>query len=183
MFKTIFIFLVSVIGLPIYVACVAILLGLGAVFGWSYTDASVYICEYVQPWVTAVLAAILLIYGIKSAAIYYRNKYRSVAVTLTGFCILYAGIAVYCIRDFFLRIAAYKGMSNREIFDYVVAKLSAMAYSYPPGRFRIFTGESISYGYIMANIEVYILPISIVLLCGFIQRRISKRIRRNEQIK
>ncbi len=176
MFKAIFIFVVSVVGLPIYAACVAILLGLGAVFGWTYTDASVYVCEYVQPWLTAALAVILLIYGIKGALIYYRKNYTWAAVTLTGLYLLYAGIAVYCIRDFFLRIAAYRGMSNREIFDYVVAKLSAMASVYPSGRFRIFTGESISYGYIMANMEVYILPVSVVLLCGLIQWRIRKRI-------
>lgn len=175
MLKTIFIFLVSIIGLPIYAACVAILLGLGAIFGWSYIDASVYICEYVQPWITALLALLFFIGAIEKVNNYYKTKSKGAAMSLVGLCITYFCIIIFCINEFFSRISTYKGMDNRQIFDYVVNKLSVMGASYPAGRFRIFTGESISYGYIMANIEVYILPISVVLLCGFIQWRIIKR--------
>ncbi len=71
-------------------------------------------------------------------------------------------------------------MNNREIFDYVVNKLSDIGAVYPTGRLQLFTGESISYGYIMANMEVYILPVSIVLLCGLIQWRVSKRLSHND---
>lgn len=182
MLKTIFIFLVSIIGLPIYAACVAILLALGAIFGWSYIDASVYICEYVQPWITALLALLLSIGAIKKIKNYYKTESKGAAMALVGFCITYFCIIIFCITEFLSRISTYKGMDNRQIFDYVVNKLSVMGASYPAGRFRIFTGESISYGYIMANIEVYILPISFVLLCGLIQWRIIKRMRKKQTI-
>lgn len=175
MLKTIFVFLVSVIGLPIYAACVVILLGLGAIFGWNYVDASVYICEYVQPWITALVALMLSIRAIKKITNYCRTKSKVSAMTLVGFCIIYVCTIIFCITEYFSRISTYKGMDNHQIFDYVVNKLNLMGASYPSGKFSILNEESISYGYIMANMEVYILPISIVLLCGFIQWRISKR--------
>lgn len=175
MLKTIFVFLVSVIGLPIYAACVVILLGLGAIFGWSYVDASVYVCEYVQPWITALLALVLSIGAIKKITNYFRTKSKLSVMTLVGLCIIYVCTIIFCITEFFSRISTYKGMDNHQIFVYVVNKLNLIGVSYPAGGFRLFNGESISYGYIMANMEVYILPISILLLCGFIQWRISKR--------
>lgn len=59
-------------------------------------------------------------------------------------------------------------------------KLRVMGKVYPEGQFQILDFEIVSYGYIMANMEVYIVPIAIVLLLGIIQWQISKRINRHE---
>ncbi len=52
-----------------------------------------------------------------------------------------------------------------------------MGESYPNTTVTIPTEESVTYDYIMANMEVYLLPLSIVLLCGIIQWKLSKRIK------
>ena len=67
-------------------------------------------------------------------------------------------------------------MSHRQIFDYVVHKLSVMGQGYPYGKFNILDFDTVSYGYIMANMEVYILPISIVILLYIVQRIVTRKI-------
>lgn len=74
------------------------------------------------------------------------------------------------------RLKEYAGMSHRQIFDYVVHKLSVMGQGYPYGKFNILDFDTVSYGYIMANMEVYILPISIVILLYIVQRIVTRKI-------
>ena len=76
--------------------------------------------------------------------------------------------------NFIERLEIYSELSNRQIFDYVVHNLRVMGDAYPHKSFTLFTGETISYGYVMANIEVYLLPISIVLLLGMIQYKMLR---------
>lgn len=181
MLKSIFIFIVSVVGIPIYAVCVVFLLVIGTLFGWSYVDASVYICEYSQPLITALLALCFLISAIRNTLKVFNNKSSGVLLLLSAICLIYISIITYCTYEFIHRVIEYSGMTNPQIFDFVVQELSKMGDMYPKGRINLFTGESISYGYIMANMEVYILPISIVLLCGLIQWRIGKRMKISRQ--
>lgn len=180
MIKSIFITFISIIGMPIYALCVAFLLLLQPLLGWSYVDASVYVCEYFQPIFTAVIALIFFIFATKKVFTALRIRRKIGGVALLTICVSYIAVITYCVNELMSRLSEYAGMTNRQIFDYVVNKLSVMGQNYPSGRFQILDFETVSYGYIMANVEVYIVPISLVLLLGIIQWRISKRISKNE---
>ncbi len=174
MLKSIFIILVSVIGVPIYAVCVIILYAFGAIFGISYVDSSVYICEYVQPLFTALVAIVFMSLALIKLPTVFRNKIWLKAALLTLFCLAYLSITVECVMDFCGRLRTYANMSNRQIFDYVVNKLRVMGEVYPHKSINLINGESIGFGYIMANMEVYILPLSLVLLLAFLQHRLTK---------
>lgn len=175
MLKSIFLLFICVIGIPVYVACVILLFVIGAIFGLSYVDSSVYVCEYVQPIFTAILALAFFIIALKKFSITYIHKAWYKVILLSACCMTYIAIFGYCVKEFIHRISIYSEMSKPQIFDFVVQKLNVMGNNYPKGVIHLPHGDSITYGYIMANIEVYILPISIVLLCGLIQWRILKR--------
>lgn len=177
MLKSIFIFLVSLIGLPLYAVCVVILYVIGEAFGISYVDSSVYVCEYVQPIFTAAVALIFLIFALRSIWRAFTAKRWSILTTLALFCLVYIYEIRHCIAELLIRISSYAGLTNRQIFNLVVKKLQDMGEIYPNMTIQIPSGESVTYGYIMANMEVYLLPLSIVLLCGIIQWRLSKRIK------
>ncbi len=176
MIQSIFILLICLLGLPIYAVSVVFLLVLGEICGWSYVESSVYICEYVQPLFTAAVAIVFLILALRKLPAVQKKKTNGALVVLSLICLIYIVTAGVCFHEFIHRIAEYRGMTDTQIFDYVVQKLSKMAQSYPAGRIRLFTGESISYGYIMANMIVYILPLSIVLLGGFLQWRLTRKV-------
>lgn len=176
MIKSIFIIFISIIGMPIYALCVAFLLMLKPLLGWSYVDASVYVCEYFQPVFTAFTALLFLIFALKGAIRAFRKRQSGRGMVLSVICLSDIAIGIYCYHELISRLAEYAGMTNHQIFDYVVHKLSVMGQDYPAGRFKILDFETVSYGYIMANMEVYILPISIIILLGLIQWRISKKI-------
>ncbi len=89
MLKSIFIFLVSLIGLPLYAVCVVILYVIGAAFGISYVDSSVYVCEYVQPIFTAAVALIFLIFAIRGIWRASNAKRWGIMTTLALFCLVY----------------------------------------------------------------------------------------------
>lgn len=176
MIKSILVAFITVVGLPAYALCVAFLLMLRPIFGWSYVDASVYVCKYFQPVFTAAVALVFMIFAIRKIVKAFRHRTKVRGIVLSAISAGYLTIAVGCICELFVRLHTYGGMTNHQIFDFVVHKLSVIGSVYPAGRFRIFTGESISYGYIMANMEVYLLPISIVLLPGIIQWRLTRKI-------
>lgn len=176
MLRFLFLATVSIIGLPLYALCVLFLLALGKVLGWSYVDASVYVCEYFQPLFTAAVALLFLCFAVKKIILLIKCKSGIKTALLSLFSATYIATIYYCVNEFFHRIASYKGLTNQEIFDFVVSKLSRMAQGAPEGHFYI-VNEHVSYGYVMANMEVYILPLSIVLICGFIQWRITRRLR------
>ncbi len=177
MLKSIFIFLVSLIGLPLYAVCVVILYVIGAAFGISYVDSSVYVCEYIQPIFTSAVALIFMIFALRSIWKAFHVKRWSIVTTIALFCLVYIYEIRLCISEFLIRISTYAGLTNRQIFNFVVKKLQEMGEIYPNMTVTIPTGESVTYGYIMANMEVYLLPLSIVLLCGIIQWKLSKRIK------
>ena len=159
MIKTVFVIFISIIG-----------------FGWSYVDASVYVCEYFQPVFTAAVALLFLILCLRKVIVAFQSRKNMRGFSLLAICLSYLVIAVGCIRELLSRLSEYAGLNNRQIFDYVVHKLSVMGIGYPEGRFNILDFETVSYGYIMANMEVYILPISIVLLLYIIQRIVSRKL-------
>lgn len=164
--------------MPIYALCVAFLFLLKPLLGWSYVDASVYVCEYFQPVFTAVVALLFLILCIRKVISAFQSQNNMRGLSLLAICLSYLAIGVECIRELLSRLSEYAGMSNHQVFDYVVHKLSVMGSGYPEGRFNILNFETVSYGYIMANMEVYILPISIVILLYIIQRTVSRKISR-----
>ncbi len=183
MLKSIFLLFICIIGTPIYAVCVVILFVVGAIFGLSYVDSSVYVCEYVQPIFTAVVALFFLIMALRKFPIVCRHKAWYKLALLFVFCVIYIVISAYCVKEFIQRFSTYSGMNNRQIFNFVVQKLNDMGDSYPKGIIHLPHGDSITYGYIMANIEVYILPISIVLLCGLIQWYILKSYRQAKTLR
>lgn len=50
----------------VYNVCVVILNIIGAIFGISYVDSLVYVCEYAQPIVTALLVIVPIFLASKS---------------------------------------------------------------------------------------------------------------------
>lgn len=56
----------------IYVFCVVFLLLVGKLFGWSYIDSSVYICEYFAPY---VIMSVCLITFIKIVRFFIKSKF------------------------------------------------------------------------------------------------------------
>lgn len=176
MIKSVFIILVSIIGIPIYALSVVFLYIIGAIFGISYVDSSVYVCEYVQPLFTAAVALVFLIIALIKIPKIVKEKIWCKAVALSVISLSYIAIVGYCVQEFIERVHTYSGMTNRQIFDYVVHKLRVMGEVYPQKSFILFTGEPIGYGYIMANMEVYLLPISIVLLLGLIQWKLTTKL-------
>ncbi len=181
MLKSIFIFLVSLIGLPLYAVCVVSLYVIGAAFGISYVDSSVYVCEYVQPIFTAAVALIFLIFAIRGIWRAIHAERWGILTSIALFCLIYIYEIRLCIAEFMIRVSTYAGMTNRQIFNFVVKKLQDIGEVYPTMTIHIPTGESVTYGYIMANMEVYLLPLSIVLLCGIIQWRLNKRMKLRSQ--
>lgn len=177
MLKSIFIFLVSIVGLPLYAICVILLLAVGVIFGITYVDSSVYVCEYIQPIFTAVVALTFLTLALRKIWFTIQKKRWCKLTILSVLSFIYIYEIRQCILEFCNRLSIYSGMTNRQIFDFVVKKLRDMGEFYPYMNIHLPSGESITYGYIMANMEVYIFPLSIVLLCGFIQWRLSKRIK------
>lgn len=175
MLKSIFIIILSIIGLPLYAICVVLLYIIGAIFSISYVDSSVYVCEYVQPLFTAILALSFLILALIKIPELIRKKIWSRTVTLGIICLSYIAMAIFCITEFFDRLHTYAGMGNRQIFDFVVNKLRVMGEIYPHKTFTLFNGETLDFGYIMANMEVYLLPLSLVLLLGILQRKLTKQ--------
>lgn len=175
MLKSVFIILISIIGAPLYAICVALLYVIGKVFGIGYVDSSVYVCEYIQPLFTASLALLFLIYGLTKIPILIRKKNWGRFFVLCSICLLYITTGIYCVIEFLERLQTYSGMTNRQIFDFVVNKLRVMGDIYPHKTLTLFNGETIGFGYIMANIEVYLLPVSLVILLGLFQRKLTKQ--------
>lgn len=167
----------SIIGIPMYALSVIVLYIIGAIFGISYVDSSVYVCEYVQPLFTAIVAILFMLFAITKLPKLFQVKSWGKVVVFSAFCLIYISIAVHCALEYLERIQTYAGMTNRQIFDYVVHKLRVMGEVYPQKSYTLFTGESIGFGYVMANMEVYLLPISVVLMLGLIQWGLTRKLR------
>lgn len=167
-------FLIAVLGIiciPIYVLCVAILLVVTPVFG-SYVDASVYVCEYGEPVFTAVLTLCFLVFSALYAAKAIRLRMYGRAAVLIAISLVYISVIYLSVSSLIDRIETYEGMTNKQIFDFVVAKLRRMGSCFD-GTVEIM-GNKIGFGYIVANFVTYILPISATLISGIIQRIASK---------
>lgn len=171
-------FLIAILGIiciPIYVLCVAILLTITPVFG-SYVDASVYVCEYGEPFFTGTLTLCFLANSCIYAAKAVKYKMYGRATVLIVISLIYLLVIYMSICTIIYRIETYEGMTNKQIFDFVVAKLRHMGSCFD-GTVGIM-GHEIGFGYIVANFMTYILPISLTLWSGLIQRITSKRLRK-----
>lgn len=144
-------FLFTTYFLPVYALCVVVLFTAMAFTGWTYREASVYICEYFEPWFCVAVAIVIVVIMIK-------NMRRT---TLTGKLIMLIPILMEInmargnASIFFDRIATYKGMTINGIFDYVVQQLLNL-------------GNATGTNYIVANILVYIWPLAAILIFGYI---------------
>lgn len=137
--------------LPVYAVCVAVLFMAMGVTGWNYKEASVYICEYFEPLSCAAVALVIaLIILYKLPKMNVRGRIISMIPLAVELFMIRQNVNIY-----FERKATYAGMSINEIFRYVVDYLLAMA-----------------------NMYVYILPMLIILIMGYIARVIYNRNRK-----
>ncbi|MDE5774296.1 MAG: hypothetical protein K2H86_07550 [Muribaculaceae bacterium] len=162
------------ISIPIYVLCVLLLLAIAPIVG-GYVNASVYVCEYCEPVVTGAITLLFLIFCGKYIYKAIKKEMYVRAIILIIICVVYISVLYNSIGTLMLRVETYRGMTNKEIFDYVVIKLREMGSSMD-GTVDII-GHKIGVGYIVANFMTYVLPISVTLWCGLIQRIISKKLR------
>lgn len=149
---------VELVAVPLYAICVVILFGVMALTGWNYREVSVYVCEYFEPLsCTLVALAVSIIILNKLAKM---DKYGKLLSLLPLFVEIY--MAWDNVQIYLERKAAYTGMSIDSIFRYVVNYLMQMA-------------ERTHTNYVLANMYVYILPMTIILLTGLMARFIYKR--------
>lgn len=137
--------------LPLYAFCVGVLFVSMAFTGWSYREASVYICEYFEPWfcvAAAIFIMICIIVNMKKMNV--KGRLWSVIPMIFEVCLAWHNAAIY-----FQRVETYKGMSINEIFSYVVDTL-------------IELGKATGTDYVTANMIVYIFPLIAILLVGYL---------------
>ncbi|MDE5663302.1 MAG: hypothetical protein K2I37_04630 [Muribaculaceae bacterium] len=147
--------------LPVYAVCVAVLLVAMGVTGWNYNEASVYICEYFEPLSCAAVALVIaLIILCKLPKMNVRGRIISMIPLAVELFMIRQNVNIY-----FERKATYAGMSINEIFRYVVDYLLTMA-------------RDTDTNYVLANMYVYILPMLIILIVGYIARIIYNRNRK-----
>lgn len=147
--------------LPVYAVCVAVLFAAMGVTGWNYKEASVYICEYFAPLSCAAVALVIaLIILYKLPKMNVRGRIISMIPLAVELFMIRQNVNIY-----FERKATYAGMSINEIFYYVVEYLRAM-------------GRDTHTNYVLANMYVYILPMLIILIVGYIARVIYNRNRK-----
>lgn len=166
--------LLGIICIPIYVLCVVILIAIAPIFG-GYVDASVYVCEYGEPIVTALLTLWFLAFSCVYTVKALKRKMWGRTTTLIVISLIYLLVVYMSVCTLTYRIETYEGMTNKQIFDFVVAKLRLMG-SWFDGTVG-FKGYEVGFGYIVANIKTYILPISLTLWSGLIQRIITRKLR------
>lgn len=166
--------ILGIICIPIYVVCVIILIAIAPIFG-SYVDASVYVCEYGEPIVTIVLTLCFAVSGFRYLIRAIKHKMFGRFAVLTIISLIYLTVIYMSVCSLTYRIKTYDGMTNRQIFDFVVAKLQLMGSCFD-GTVGIM-GHEVGLGYIVANFMTYILPISFTLWSGLIQRIISRKLR------
>lgn len=156
--------LIEFIALPVYAVCVMILFGVMLLTGWSYKEASVYVCEYFQPLICAFVAlSIIILILCKLTRMNIYGRLLSLIPLFAEIYFIWQNVQVY-----FERKALYTGMSNDAIFKYVVDYLIEMAK-------RSHTN------YILANMYVYILPMLMILAVGFAGKLIYNKTRTNIQ--
>ncbi|MDE6028145.1 MAG: hypothetical protein K2G23_08745 [Muribaculaceae bacterium] len=143
--------LLTIYFLPVYSFCVLALFISMAFTGWSYVTASVYICEYFQPWFCIGVAGVVIL-----RVAYHLGKMNILGQCLSVILVLLELTMIYFNFSMFMfRVISYGDMNNRQIFDVVVKMLIAL-------------GEETHTNYITANIIVYILPLVAILLIGYI---------------
>lgn len=144
--------------MPVYAACVLVLFLTMALTGWSYIEASVYVCEYFQPlFCSAVALSLIFVMVKKLSGISTKGKLLILAPIAAEGWFVFAGV-----NTFIERKTIYEGMNIREIFNYVVDYL-------------IKLGETSGTNYVLANMYVYILPLILILAAAFAANFICKK--------
>lgn len=142
--------------LPLYAFCVLVLFVAMALTGWSYREASVYVCEYFAPWFCVAVAAIIVLWILT----------RMRRLTLTGRLWSLVPMAMelalisYNVNVYQQRAALYAGWSIDRIFNHVVNML-------------ITLGQRTSTNYITANMIIYLLPLAAILLTALLAHLIA----------
>ncbi len=143
---------------PIYAICVVVLFVVMWISGWTYQTASVYVCEYAAPIISALVALSILIIMITHLCKLSKKGRLLMLLPIS--------IELYMVFDnimtYIHRRIAYKDMSIDGIFNYVVDYLLEMA-------------REDHTNYILANMKVYILPLYIILITGYIGKVIYRR--------
>lgn len=157
----------------IYGICVLFLLAVGMLFGWSYVDASVYICEYFAPALGMLVCFITFIMGI---IFFIKQKFNGKWILTIVLQIFNLIAFAYSYNVLTTKIENYAGMSNKEIFDKVVYQLRCLAADNHTDYFTV-------------NVLVYVVPFLIICLFWFFQyllnrsrRKTKKTVNPNEKI-
>lgn len=162
--------ILGIICVPIYAVCVLLLIALSPIFG-GYINASVYVCEYFQPIITILAALLFLFYDIQQIHSAFICDYHLKVAALVVVALIFLAIIGICGWQLYDRLITYQGLNNREIFNFVVMKLRNMGS--PIEGELTFRQYKITMGYIVANFVVYILPMAVTLICGYIVRLIA----------
>ena len=140
-------------GMPVYALCVAFLYVTMFFTGWSYREASVYVCEYFAPLFCVLLATVIIII----MALNLRKSPMKAKLWIWVLIGAEAVMGIYSLQTFISRRTLYSDMSIDGIFDYVVAYLMRL-------------GSETHTNYVVANMIVYILPLTMILLLGLVGR-------------
>lgn len=137
--------------LPVYSFCVVVIFLSMGITGWNYREASVYICEYFEPWFCiGVAVALILVVVMRMKKMNLIGKMLSlIPIGLESILI------VYNFGVFRHRVATYAGLNIDRIFNTAVKMLISL-------------GERTHINYITANIIIYILPLVATLLVGYL---------------
>lgn len=136
--------------LPVYALCVLLIFAVMAVTGWSYTVASVNICEYFIPAFFTVAANLMIVYMIICMGRMKKKGCLLMVLPLLGeiFMLLLSA------NTYAAHIIRYNEMTDSQIFRHAVNYLLEL-------------GNAFNTTYVIANMIVYVLPLVIILALGF----------------
>lgn len=136
---------------PVYLVCVGVLFLAMAVTGWSYKEASVYICQLGEPIVCCIVALVLIVLMLKKVM-----RCRNIAHWFMVIPILVEGwLGVWCVGRFLKNFVEFKTMSIGQYFYQEVVELLEL-------------GRETGTNYVVANMIVYIFPLLVVLFVGYV---------------
>ena len=142
----------------IYGFCVVFLLVVGKLFGWSYIDSSVYVCEYFAP---CVIMFVCLLTFIKIVRFFIKSKFSWKWIATIIISVLNLFLFKVNLELLFDNIEKYSGHTNREIFNMVVKDLNVSA-------------ANLGVDYFTMNIIVYILPFAIACIFLLLQTLLNR---------
>lgn len=151
----------ELVALPIHIVCGMIIIVVAKCTGWNWNEASAYVGEYFAPLSYTFIALIV--------ALIILSKFRKMDKYGKRLSLIPLSAEIYLawhnVQIYLEHKATYAGMSLDSIFQTSRDSLIQMA-------------ERTQTPYILANTYVYILPLIIILLTGFIAKIIYNRRRK-----